>query len=189
MVRVRDLSNNRGPSSGKQRLARGGIWYTAQSGIWQTVWLEAVPRTYVERLVLVPQLDEGAVDVLVVPAGDGRAVPDHATVRVLADGAVVGEGDGGTPAPRCASPLSDVRPWSPEDPHLYDVEVELGEDRVRSYVGLRSFGVGTGDDGVPRLLLNGRALPAPRRARPGLLARRPDDAALATRRWCTTSRP
>jgi len=155
VVRVRDLSNNRGPSSGKQRLARGGIWYTAQSGIWQTVWLEAVPRTYVERLVLVPQLDGGAVDVLVVPAGDGGALPDHATVRVLSDGAVVGGGEAAPGTPLRVA-LSDVRPWSPEDPHLYDVEVELGEDRVRSYVGLRSFGVGTGDDGVPRLLLNGR---------------------------------
>jgi hypothetical protein len=53
-------------------------------------------------------------------------------------------------------PLSEVRPWSPEDPHLYDLEVTLGEDRVTSYAGLRSFGVGTDDDGRPRFLLNGR---------------------------------
>jgi beta-galactosidase/beta-glucuronidase len=47
------------------------------------------------------------------------------------------------------------RLWTPEDPFLYDVEVTLGDDRVRSYVGLRSFGVGPDEDGVPRLLLNG----------------------------------
>ena len=52
VVRVRDLSDGRGPSSGKQRLDRGNIWYTAQSGIWQTVWAEAVPATYVEQLTL-----------------------------------------------------------------------------------------------------------------------------------------
>ena len=52
-------------------------------------------------------------------------------------------------------PLRDVRPWSPEDPHLYDVEVTLGEDRVSSYAALRSFGIGRDDDGHARLLLNG----------------------------------
>ena len=51
-------------------------------------------------------------------------------------------------------PLSEVRPWSPDDPHLYDVEVTLGEDRVTSYAGLRSFGVGQ-TRRPPRLLLNG----------------------------------
>ena len=49
-----------------------------------------------------------------------------------------------------------MRPWTPDDPHLYDVEVTLGDDHVTSYVGMRSFGVGTDADGVPRLLLNGR---------------------------------
>jgi hypothetical protein len=51
--------------------------------------------------------------------------------------------------------LADVRPWTPEDPHLYDVKVDLGDDRVTSYAGMRSFGVGPDAHGVPRLLLNG----------------------------------
>ncbi len=153
VVRVRDLSNNRGPSSGKQRLARGGIWYTAQSGIWQTVWLEAVPATYVERLTLTPLLEDGVVEVVVsTPAG--RSCRDLATVRILDGDRLVGEG-GTAPGTPLRIPLSDVRPWTPDDPHLYDVEVDLGEDRVTSYVGMRSFGVGPDDAGVPRLLLNG----------------------------------
>ena len=151
VVRVRDVSNNRGPSSGKQRLARGGIWYTAQSGIWQTVWMEAVPARYLTSLVLTPLLDEGAVEVTVAASATG---PGPARICVLDDGREVGWGDvtAGQPA---RITLSDVHPWTPEDPHLYDVEVELDEDRVRSYVGMRSFGVGTDDDGLPRLLLNG----------------------------------
>jgi hypothetical protein len=152
VLRVRDLSNNRGPSSGKQRLHRGGIWYTAQSGIWQTVWAEWVPAAYVDSLVLVPLLAEGALEVTVVSAGSpgGQAV-----VRVLADGVDVATAlvDAGAPT---RIPLGrDVRRWSPEDPFLHDVEVTLGEDHVRSYVGMRSFGVGPDADGVPRLLLNG----------------------------------
>jgi hypothetical protein len=157
VVRVRDLSNNRGPSSGKQRLHRGGIWYTAQSGIWQTVWAEWVPSQHVEALVLTPLLDDSALEVTVVPStvrSRSTTGSGFATVRVLAGGAEVAA----TTAPpgrpvRIA--LDGVRPWTPADPFLYDVEVSLGEDVVRSYVGMRSFGVGADADGVPRLLLNG----------------------------------
>jgi beta-galactosidase/beta-glucuronidase len=152
VVRVRDLSNNRGPSSGKQRLVRGGIWYTAQSGIWQTVWLEAVPARYVERLDLVPHLDDGTVEVTVVAAGaPSRGL---ATVRVTDRGRLVG-GAAAPPGVPTTVRLSAVRPWTPDDPHLYDVEVTLGDDRVTSYVGMRSVAVGTDDTGTPRLLLNG----------------------------------
>jgi beta-galactosidase/beta-glucuronidase len=144
VVDVRDLSDGHQHASGKQRLRRGGIWYTAQSGIWQTVWLEAVPRAYVDRLTLVPHLDEGCVQVTVHATRPG-------TARVRLDGREVDVAVG-TPA---RVPVDDVRPWTPDDPHLYDVEVVLGEDRVTSYVGMRSFGVGRDEHGTPRLLLNG----------------------------------
>ena len=152
VVRVRDLSNNCGPSSGKQRLVRGGIWYTAQSGIWQTVWLEAVPARYVERLDLVPRLDDGTVEVTVVAAG--AASSGLATVRVTDGGRLIG-GAAAPPGVPTTVRLSALRRWTPEDPHLYDVEVTLGDDRVTSYVGMRSVAVGTDATGTPRLLLNG----------------------------------
>ena len=153
VVRVRDVSNNRGPTSGKQRLHAGGIWYTAQSGIWQTVWMERVPAVHVDRLDLVPRLDQGAVEVTVHAVGDLDAGP-AARVRVLADGREVGSAEL-TPGRSTTIALADVHLWSPEDPFLHDVEVELGDDRVRSYVGLRSVAVGPDDRGVPRLWLNG----------------------------------
>ena len=152
VVRVRDVSDGRGPSSGKQRLRRGGIWYTAQSGIWQTVWVESVPGRYVDRLTLTPLLEEQSLEVT-VHAADSAAGP--AVVRVLADGAEVGSAEV-TPGAPVHIPLAAVREWTPEDPFLYDVEVTLGEDRVTSYAGMRSFGVGPDRDGTPRLLLNGR---------------------------------
>jgi Glycosyl hydrolases family 2/Glycosyl hydrolases family 2, TIM barrel domain len=143
VVDVRDQSDGHQHASGKQRLRRGGIWYTAQSGIWQTVWLEAVPEVYVERLTVVPHLEDSSVEVTVC-AARGRA-------EVHLDGNVTAV-DVNTPT---RIPVRDVHLWSPEDPHLYDVEVVLEDDRVRSYVGMRSFGVGRDEHGVPRLVLNG----------------------------------
>ena len=149
-VRVRDLSETSFHARGKQRLDRGKIWYTAQSGIWQTVWLEPVPASYVERLVLTPHLDTGELEVTVLAAG--RPVDRPARVVVSTSHADV---PAGVPT---RIPLSDVRPWSPDDPHLYDVEVTYGADRVTSYAALRSFGVGADGEGHPRLLLNGEPL-------------------------------
>jgi beta-galactosidase/beta-glucuronidase len=146
-VRVRDLSETSFHARGKQRLDRGTIWYTAQSGIWQTVWLEAVPASYVERLVLTPHLESGELEVTVVSGGAPATAPAHVVV-----GTDEAEVPAGVPV-RIA--LSDVHPWSPDDPHLYDVTVSLGEDRVTSYAALRSFGTGHDADGHPRLLLNG----------------------------------
>jgi Glycosyl hydrolases family 2, TIM barrel domain len=143
VVEVRDLSDGHQHASGKQRLRRGGIWYTAQSGIWQPVWVEAVPAVHVERLSLVPHLDEGCVEVT-VHASAGVA-------RVTVDG-VRNDVPVRTPT---RLPLDRVRPWTPDDPHLYDVEVVLGEDRVTSYVAMRSVAVARDGHGVPRLTLNG----------------------------------
>ncbi|MFI6922552.1 glycoside hydrolase family 2 protein [Nonomuraea spiralis] len=148
-VAVRDDSDTGWHARGKQRLRRGGIWYTAQSGIWQTVWAERVPETYVERLTLTPVLAEECVEVTVhAPAGE-------AAIEILAAGEVVARATAPAGSP-VRVPLPGARPWSPEDPFLYDVTVTLGADHVRGYFGMRSFSVGPDGDGVPRLLLNGR---------------------------------
>ncbi|MEU3116823.1 sugar-binding domain-containing protein [Micromonospora chalcea] len=151
VVAVRDDSDTGHHSRGKQRLRRGGIWYTAQSGIWQTVWAESVPAVHLRHLTLTPLLDERCVEVTVHATADAG----DAGIRILADGVAVAEAT----APVGVAvriPIPEVRQWSPEDPLLYDVTAELGADRVRSYFGMRSFGVGPDGDGVPRLLLNGR---------------------------------
>ena len=153
---------------GKQRTDRGGIWYTAQSGIWQTVWLESTADNYVRSLRLTPDFD-GKCLRYAVRAED----PAGARVTVLCGGRVVarswaderGEGV-------CPIPAEHFRPWSPEDPYLYDLEVTLPSgDRVESYFGMRQFSVmehrgrpGTGSE-PPALLPVGAA-------GPGLLVRR-----------------
>ena len=152
VVAVRDLSDGHEHASGKQRLHRGNIWYTAQSGIWQTVWLESVPTTYVERLILTPHLADGELEVTVHAAGPttGPAGPTSARVEVAGREVDVPVGE------PTRIPIDDVRPWSPEDPHLYDVAVTLGDDRVTSYAGMRSVATTTDADGTPRITLNGQ---------------------------------
>ena len=144
VVRVHDDTDASFHSRGKQKTRRGGIWYTPQSGIWQTVWMEAVPRHYIESLRIVPLFDQSAVEVMVrcsqplqcEATVDGRTVPFTS----------------GEPA---RIPVPDFRAWSPEDPYLYDLSVTLGEDRVESYFGMRKMEVRADRGGVKRLFLNG----------------------------------
>ena len=149
VVAVRDVTDTSWRTRGKQALSPGGIWYSAQSGIWQTVWLESVPTAYVHRMDLTPHLDTGEVEVVV-----HSDAPYPATVLVMADGREVASRLV-TAGVATRISLSEVRTWSPADPFLYDVEVRLGEDRVRAYVGMRSVALGADPAGRARLLLNG----------------------------------
>lgn len=153
VVAVRDVTDASWMARGKQSSRRGGIWYTPQSGIWQTVWLEIVPRVAVDSLVLTPDLAAGAVEVTV--RSDHATGDDRALVEILEGGRVTASVDLIPGVLAAVTIPTPVRLWSPDDPHLYDVRVTLGDDRVESYVGMRSFGVGTDARGFPRLLLNG----------------------------------
>ena len=135
---------------GKQTLRPGGIWYTAQSGIWQTVWLEVVPEAHVSALRIEPDLDR--IDLTVEVTGE---LPGSCRVEVSSDGVLVAAGEG-PPGSRISIPVADGHLWSPEDPFLYDLRIIAHDDEVRSYAGLRRFGVAPDGKGVPRLQLNGR---------------------------------
>ncbi|MCC8023580.1 MAG: glycoside hydrolase family 2 [Clostridiales bacterium] len=150
VLRVRDVSDKSYYAKGKQCLNRGGIWYTAQSGIWQTVWLESTPEQYVRSLVITPDYDNAQVTVSVNSAGE----PLPWQVSVLAQGKTLAQAEGGT-EPAVLS-LPDFHAWSPEDPFLYDLEIQYGADRVTSYFGMRKISVGQDSQGMPRLLLNNR---------------------------------
>ena len=123
---------------GKQKPDRGGMWYTPVSGIWQTVWLEAVPETYIRSLTIRTGPDWAEIAAEGVTEGtvllDGREYP-------LSEGRVRIE-------------LETPRLWSPEDPFLYRFSLTSGEDRVESYFALRTLSVET-VDGIARLCLNG----------------------------------
>ncbi len=153
-VRAEDRTDIEPFPVGKQRNTPGGICYTASSGIWQTVWLEPVPTHRVDRLDLTPDL----TGVTVFPQVTGGA---EVVVVLSANGAEVARASGraGTsvrvdvPSPRF---------WTPDDPHLYDLRVELQDrqgallDEVGGYVGLRTIGLVPNEQGRPRIALNGR---------------------------------
>ena len=149
VVRVRDLTDTSWHSRGKQVLKPGGIWYTPQSGIWQTVWVESVPAAWVAGLELVPDLNREELRVRVLPGGPGAP----GRVRVLAEGREVAAADLVDGAATLALPGG--RRWSPSDPFLYELAVDYGRDRVTSYAALRSVGIGPDAHGITRLLLNG----------------------------------
>ena len=156
VVSVWDPTDAGDQPRGKQVRRPRSIWYTAVTGIWQTVWLEAVPRAYVSALEITPDLDSGAVRVKTNAVGAQRGT----TVRVsLFDGrSVVAEGR--APVGETAVlHLHDVKPWSPSAPFLYGVHVRLSSgDSVVSYVGMRKISLLRDSAGVPRLALNNRPL-------------------------------
>ena len=151
VVRVRDATDTSYRSRGKQTLTPGGIWYPAQSGIWQTVWLESVPQAWVQELELIPDLARSQLGVRLI-AGGAEAGTAQLTLsagdRSVAD-CTLESGQ------LTWLVIPDAHPWSPEDPFCYDLSVRYGNDQVTSYAALRSVGTGPDSAGRTRLLLNG----------------------------------
>ncbi|HQQ88885.1 MAG TPA: glycoside hydrolase family 2 TIM barrel-domain containing protein [Oscillospiraceae bacterium] len=145
VVKVRDFTEENAFPRGKQKTDRGGIWYTAQSGIWQTVWMESVPQVYIHDLKITPLFDEAAVKIKVLSQEGYSCTLELAGNRY-----------GFTTNRSAKIPLADFIPWSPENPHLYEFTVELGDDKVESYFGMRKFSVEKGPRGVKQLFLNGK---------------------------------
>ena len=152
-LRVTDPTDTGSLSRGKQRLKNTGIWYTPQSGIWQTVWMECVPENYLRSLRITPKLEENAVHIR-LEADD----PAMAAVTICRDGGIIAEGQTDENGESTLTiPAEELRLWSPENPFLYDVSIVLPDgDRVESYFGMRAFGIGRDEKGLPRLLLNGK---------------------------------
>ncbi|HEY4091150.1 MAG TPA: glycoside hydrolase family 2 TIM barrel-domain containing protein [Luteibacter sp.] len=141
---------------GKQRLKPEGIFYTAASGIWQSVWLEPVPATSVAQLVFTADksLDGFTVNAKVV----GKAAGAMLHVTAYANDKAVGEASGPASKPLRIA-IKDPHLWSPNDPFLYTFKATLAQggqsDEVTSYAGLRTIGI-KNVGGKNRIVLNGK---------------------------------
>ena len=166
-VAVQDPTGTGHQARGKQTLKPGGMFYPAQSGIWQTVWLERVPDNYIETLTVTPDYDARTVTVRARTAKPGGAVNLWAVVR--AGGVTIAEDWGSDEADRDGAvtlniPEEHFFPWSPDSPFLYDLTVgttqgeEESFDTVHSYFALRKWSCAPDAKGVLRFCLNDRPL-------------------------------
>jgi hypothetical protein len=155
LVAVSDATEGDQPR-GKQSRKPEGIFYTPSSGIWRTVWLEPVPAPGIDALRITPDLDGGAVRM----RASVNSLAENLRIEAvaLADGAEVGRVSG-LPNAELVLPLRTIRPWSPDEPFLYDLQVSLVQsnrlqDRVTSYFGLRKVSLGKDSEGFTRISLN-----------------------------------
>ena len=133
VVRVRDLTDTSYHTVGKQSSRRGGMWYTPQSGIWQTVWLESVPAQYISAVRITPDFDKAEVTIEADCNFD-----EPITVKVLDGETEIAQNDGeGTVT--VAFPKGKFKPWTPENPHLYNLKIISRRDFIESYFGMRKF--------------------------------------------------
>jgi beta-galactosidase/beta-glucuronidase len=151
-VSVWDPTDTHWQQRGKQVREPKTIWYTAVSGIWQTVWLEPVPPSYIAGLKITPDVDAGIVSVKVNLAGMQTGAGE-ASIRVMEAGKAIAVGETDPAEAEIRVSIPNLKLWSPASPHLYDLEIRVGEDKVGSYFGMRKFSV---EDG--RLCLNNRPL-------------------------------
>ncbi len=154
-VRVQDDSDTSYHTRGKQTLKRGGMFYTAQSGIWQSVWYEWVPENYVKRMKITPNYEEASVTLElrndakietirleVLDADITYKISDKQSENEWITTITLSFADG------------EFKPWSPEEPNLYYFTLETGKDIIRSYFAMRIFTIEKDEKGIPRFCLN-----------------------------------
>ncbi|MCR5580055.1 MAG: glycoside hydrolase family 2 [Pseudobutyrivibrio sp.] len=151
-VKVRDYTDKVGYARGKQCIEPSGMWYSAQSGIWQTVWMEWVPKAYVTELRLMPDIDHDKLEMILkvselkgqvsIESSNPDLINEYSVDKIQDDKLYV------------TVKLNDYELWTPEKPTLYFLNVEYGKDSFCTYFAMRHFGVGKDDKGIPRLTLN-----------------------------------
>jgi beta-galactosidase/beta-glucuronidase len=169
LVAVSDPTDGSFQPRGKQVRKPHGIWYTPTTGIWQTVWLEPVPPTYLEHLRLTPDIDDRAVRIeseVRVNSGHGKIsveIRDGDTVIGSASHPINGVETGRRLKSDLRLPVRNPKLWSPDSPALYGVKLTIewnGQpaDSVTSYFAMRKISLGKDEHGVNRIMLNNQPL-------------------------------
>ena len=141
---------------GKQSRNPEGIFYTPTSGIWQTVWLEPVPKICVDRLDMTPDVDGQALQLNVAVNSLSSSLKVEAIAT--ANGQEVGRMTG-SPNSELTLPVHSPQLWTPDDPFLYDLRVTLSDsnhtiDSITSYFGMRKIALRKDNAGITRMALN-----------------------------------
>ncbi|MHA1510922.1 MAG: glycoside hydrolase family 2 protein [Promethearchaeota archaeon] len=169
-IRVWDPSDKDCQERGKQKLKPHTVFYTAMSGIWQTVWLELVPDPYICDFQIKTDIDREEIhlnfnfsrpmeklsdlSIFIEISEDGNQI---STKKIKVDD--LNE--------YFSIPLANPRLWSPSSPFLYDLKISLiktengdGDviDEIKSYFGMRKIAIKEDDQGIPRIELNNKIL-------------------------------
>lgn len=159
MVRVWDPTVRGGFPQGKQVENSSEMLYTPCTGIWQTVWIEPVPQVSIEEIIIVPDVDAG---ILKINCSYHGQADDYTIEAVLRDGPVKIAGLAVPAAKTLEISVPEAKLWSPNNPFLYDLYLNLKNakgtvvDSVRSYAGMRKVSLGKDKNGITRILINNK---------------------------------
>lgn len=156
VIRVWDPTDDGPQPRGKQIKNPHGIWYTPVTGIWQTVWLESVPKTYITHTKQTPQFDAGKLSF--AAHVEGSMTGDQVKI-IVKDGANEIKQQMVNVNSNVDIDLPNLQAWSPSNPKLYDLDVQLirkGKvvDRAKSYFAMRKISMEKDKNGIQRMLLN-----------------------------------
>ena len=157
IVKVIDNFNKDGAAIGKQGYPPTGIFYTRTGGIWQTVWIESVPKVYIKDVKITPNYDNHSVSFLMSIEGNKENIIkgyikifDNEEKILINSSEII---------PNIETNIiiqENFRSWSPEDPYLYKVEYSYGKDLVKAYFGMRKFSIDIDKNNIKRLFLNNK---------------------------------
>ena len=141
VVRVKDLTDTSFYSRGKQRIKKGGIWYSPQSGIYMPVWMESVTNDYVKNIKITPDIDKSVVKIKVT------SKCNTATFTLSKNKIEI-------PCKEVEIPIKNMHLWAPEDPYLYQFSIKTETDKVNSYFAMRKISTFKDNDGYRKIMLN-----------------------------------
>lgn len=154
-VRVWDPSDDGPQPRGKQVKKPEGIWYTPVTGIWQTVWMETVPVTYISSTVQTPDIDKKTISIV----ANTENLQQGDLIKVTAFDGTQKLAEKSSNSNNIELEISNAKLWSPSQPFLYDLSVQIirnGKivDEVKSYFAMRKSSIGVDKNGIQRMLLN-----------------------------------
>ncbi len=144
VVKVYDPQDTAPQTRGKQKIDSGGIWYTPQSGIWQTVWMESVPSTFIQSVDITPDFENARAYITVNCSKNAICEIKIEKQKIIS---------------RCNEKIKIDMPnfiaWNMDNPHLYNVEVKVESDYIKTYFAMRALDIKQDEKGIKRIYLNG----------------------------------